>query len=67
MNGRQLLELTAPDGGEISAQAPFAAGKLVQVKIEYTHATGDPSLHLFWSGPNLDRQILTPANNASLP
>ena len=67
-NGRLLLAMAGPAGGETSgqAQAPFAAGKLVQVKIEYTHATGSPGLHVAL-GPNFDRQILTPANNASLP
>jgi PA14 domain len=64
---KMLLDSDAPKGGEVSRQIHFAAGKLVQVKIEYIHATGDPSLHVAWSGPNFDRQILTPVNNASLP
>jgi len=67
VNGRLLLDLEAPAGGEISGQDPFAAGKLVEVKIEYVHATGDPSLHVTWSGPNFERQVLTPYRNASPP
>jgi PA14 domain len=65
-NGRLLLESAASNGGEVSARAPFAAGKLVPVKIEYTHATGDPELHVTWLGPNFDRQVLTPCNNAAV-
>ncbi len=66
-NGRLLLELPAPGGNEVSARAPFAAGKLVPVKIEYVHTTGDPELHVTWLGPDFDREILTPYRNASLP
>jgi hypothetical protein len=66
-NGRLLLELAAPGGNEVSVRAPFAAGKLVQVTIEYVHTTGDPSLHVTWLGPNFDRQILTPYRNAGAP
>ena len=65
-NGRELTELDAPGGGEIAARAPFAAGKLVQVKIEYVHTTGNPSLHVTWLPPGSDREVLTPCNNAAV-
>jgi hypothetical protein len=45
---------------EISKKIKLADGQPVAVKIEYVHAAGDPSLHIAWSGPGLDRQILTP-------
>jgi hypothetical protein len=35
---------------EISKQIKLAGGQSAEVKIEYVHATGDPSLHVAWSG-----------------
>ena len=45
---------------EIEGKIKLSGGSPVQVKIEYIHATGGPSLHVAWSGPSLTRQILTP-------
>ena len=42
-------------------------GQPTEVKIEYVHATGNSSLHLSWSGPGFDKQILTPAKGAHAP
>jgi hypothetical protein len=49
---------------KVSKKIKLADDQPVQVKIEYVHATGNPSLHIFWSGPGLDKQILTPVKAA---
>jgi hypothetical protein len=49
---------------EISKKIRLAGGRPVPVKIEYIHATGGPSLHISWSGPGLDKHILTPVEGA---
>ena len=50
---------------EISKTIKLTGGQPVQVKIEYIHATGDPSLRIAWSGPGLDRQILMPIKGSA--
>jgi hypothetical protein len=67
VNSKLVLNKKTPGRGEISKKIKLAGGQLAEVKIEYIHVTGDPSLHVSWSGPGLDRQILTPINNASVP
>lgn len=49
---------------EVAGKIKLPGGTPVQVKIEYIHATGGPSLHMAWSGPGLTRQILTPISSA---
>jgi len=45
---------------EISKRIKLAGNQPVEVEIEYVHVTGEPSLHVNWSGPGLDKQILLP-------
>lgn len=49
---------------EISKKIRLPGGQPVSVKIEYVHATGDPSLHISWSGPDFRKQVLTPVKGA---
>jgi hypothetical protein len=44
----------------VAKKVKLAANQPVVVKIEYRHAAGEPSLHVSWSGPGLDKTILTP-------
>ncbi len=46
----------------VAKKVKLAANQPVVVKIEYRHAAGEPSLHVSWSGPGLDKSILTPSN-----
>jgi hypothetical protein len=62
VDGKLLLYKTSAPRREIAKQIKLAGDKPVQVKIEYVHATGDPSLHICWSGPYFDKRILTPVN-----
>jgi hypothetical protein len=67
MNTKLVVDKTTPGRAEMSAKIKLAGGKPVQVKIEYVHATGNPSLHISWSGPDLDKQILMPAKGGDAP
>lgn len=67
VNGQLLLNKTTPARKKISSQSSLVGGEPVEVKIEYVHTIGEPSLHVAWSGPRLDRQILTPIKIAGLP
>ncbi len=67
VNAKLVLDKKTADREEISKQVRLAKGRPVQVKIEYVHATGRPSLHVTWSGPGFDRQILTPVKSVNIP
>jgi len=60
VNGKLLLNKKTPGRAQVSKKIKLAGGQSVEVKLEYVHATGEPSLHLAWSGPGLDKQILLP-------
>ena len=64
VNGKLLLDKKTPTRKEISKQIKLAGGQPVEVKIEYVHAIGDPTLHISWSGPAFNKQILTPVKGA---
>jgi len=66
VNSKLVLDKRTPRRGEISKNIKLAGGQPAKIKIEYIHAAGGPSLRVAWSGPGLDRQILTPINNASI-
>lgn len=60
VNSKLVLDKKTPGRKEISKKIKLDGGQAAEVKIEYVHASGDPSLHIAWSGPNLAKQILTP-------
>jgi hypothetical protein len=59
-DGKLVLDKATPGRAEISKKVRLT-GQVVRIAIEYVHATGEPSLHLGWSGPGMARQILTPS------
>ncbi|MGP8198210.1 MAG: PA14 domain-containing protein [Limisphaerales bacterium] len=67
VNSKLVLEKKTPGRREISKHIKLAGGQSAEVRIEYIHAAGDPSLHVAWSGPGFARRTLTPINNASVP
>ena len=67
VNGKLLLHKQSPARSEISKSIKLPGGQPAQVKIEYVHASGDPSLHISWSGPGVDQRILIPIQGAHAP
>jgi hypothetical protein len=61
VNCKLLLNKKTSGRAEISKKIKLAGNQPIEVKIEYVHATGEPSLHVTWSGPGFDKQILLPA------
>jgi hypothetical protein len=61
VNSELVLDKKTAGREEVSKEINLDAGQPAQVKIEYIHATGEPSLHIAWSGPALAKQILTPS------
>jgi hypothetical protein len=59
-----VLEKNSPGRSEVSKEVTLTANQPVVVKIEYIHATGKPSLHVSWAGPDFARKVLTPIGNA---
>jgi len=55
-----LIDKKTAGRGEVSREIKLTGGQPVEVRIDYVHATGEPSLHIAWSGPGFARQILTP-------
>jgi hypothetical protein len=64
VNNKLVLQKSTPVRKKISKKIKLPGGQPVAVKIEYIHATGDPSLHISWSGPGFGKQILTPLKGA---
>ncbi len=67
VNSKLVLSKKTPGRKEISKKIQLAGGQPAEIKIEYVHATGGPSLHIAWSGPSLGRQILTPIKRTNVP
>jgi hypothetical protein len=67
VRGSLLLDKTAPARAAVSRNLRLAGNQPSDVKIEYVHATGGPSLHVAWSGPGFQKRILTPMKNAGVP
>ena len=66
-NSKLVVNKESASRAEVSEKIKLTGGQPVQVKIEYIHATGGPSLHVAWSGPGLDKTILTPIKMAHAP
>jgi hypothetical protein len=64
IDGKTVLEKRTPGRGEMSGTISLDAGREYPIVIRYVHASGDASLHLSWSGPNLSRRVLEPASFA---
>jgi len=66
VNSKLVLNKESAGTGEVSKDIQLPGNQRAELKIEYIHAGGDPCLHVAWSGPGLQRQVLTPINNASV-
>jgi hypothetical protein len=64
VNAKLVLNKKTHGRKEVAKKIILTGDQPVGVKIEYVHATGDPTLHVAWSGPGFARQILTPVGNA---
>ncbi len=63
VNSQPIFNKTTSGRSEISASVSLTAQTPTTIKIEYVHGTGLPSLHLFWSGPQLAKCVLLPIKN----
>jgi archaellum component FlaG (FlaF/FlaG flagellin family) len=66
VNGKLVVDKNTPKRAKVSNRIKLDGGQPVEVKIEYVHATGGPSLHVTWSGPGLERQVLMASRNAGV-
>jgi hypothetical protein len=67
VNSKLVVNKKTPECAELSEKIKLAGGKPAAVQIEYVHATGDPSLHVAWSGPGFEKTILTPVKAVYAP
>jgi len=66
VNSQLVVSKQTPERKEMSGKLTLAGAQPAEVRIQYVHVTVEPSLHVAWSGPGLDRQILLPIKNASV-
>jgi len=67
VNSKLLLNKKTPGRDEVAETITLPDNQPAEIKIEYVHATGDPTLHVAWSGPGFDKKVLTPVKAASAP
>jgi hypothetical protein len=67
VNSKLVVNKKTPVDEEVTATITLPANQPAEIKIEYVHAAGDPTLHVAWSGPGFDKKILTPVKAASKP
>ena len=67
VNSQPVLSKKTPGRETVSANVDLPDSRPVQVRVEYIHASGEPSLHVSWAGPSLAHQVMIPTNNASIP
>jgi hypothetical protein len=60
VNGKLLIDKKDAARATVSKKIKLAGDKPASIRIEYVHATGDPALHIYWSSPEFDKQILIP-------
>lgn len=65
VDDKLLVDKETPARATVSETMKLDGGKPVLIRIEYVHATGNPTLHIYWSGPQLSRQILMPMPGSS--
>jgi hypothetical protein len=67
INSKLLIDKKSKRRASVSKKIKLPSDQPVEVKIEYAHATGDPSLHISWAGPGFEKQILLPMANGPVP
>ena len=63
IDSQPILNKISAGRSEVLARLALTAHKPVPIKIEYVHATGRPSLHLAWSGPQISKSVLMPSKS----
>lgn len=66
VGGTQVINKTGGGRSEVSGAISLNANQSYDFKVEYVHGTGDSSLHIRWSGPNLSKQILKGRRNGGV-
>jgi len=62
IDGKSVVARSASSRGEKSGKIHLEKGRSYSFRAQYVHATGDASLHLSWSGPDLAKQPITPTS-----
>ncbi len=61
IDGQTVIDKTQPQRAVVSGKVMLAAGKLTSVRIDYVHASGLSSLHVYWEAPGQKKQPLAAA------
>ena len=56
VNSKLVVNKKTPVDEEVTATITLPANQPAEIKIEYVHAAGDPTLHVAWSGPGFDKK-----------
>ena len=62
VDDKLIVSRSGATRGEKSAKIALDGGHVYRFRARYTHASGDASLHLLWSGPGLMKQPITPVS-----
>jgi len=60
IDGTKVVDKSSGGREEITGQLELEAGREYAVRVEYAHAAGDASLHVYWSSPVLAKTVLLP-------
>ena len=61
--GRVVLDKAKGSVSEASGTVAFTSGKPANITVEYIHETGPASIHLGWTPPGSNREILFPVSH----
>jgi hypothetical protein len=59
IDGKMTIDKSGPGRERATSLAHLESGMTHTVTIEYAHWTGNPALHVHWSGPGFARTVLT--------
>ncbi|MGO4547101.1 family 43 glycosylhydrolase [Paenibacillus sp. 2TAB23] len=60
VDGTKVIDKISNVRDEVSGVINLTGGEKLAVTVEYVHATGDASLHVKWSGPNMTKRVMLP-------
>ncbi|CAM4260420.1 family 43 glycosylhydrolase [Paenibacillus endophyticus] len=60
IDGTKVIDKISNVRDEVSGVINLTGGEKLAVTVEYVHATGDASLHVKWSGPNMTKRVMLP-------
>lgn len=58
IDNKLIIDKNSPIKEEVVASIPLSNNKLYNIKIEYYHKTGDASMHVYWQGPDIKKEVL---------